>query len=333
MWGSPGRWNVRKSYAEVAKKLGVDEETVRNRIKHLKESGVLAGWRLIPSPSLFGRGLVMQYLGFRSSAAKESAISRLEQMPGVIVIASLYGTDLLVTLFDDERRSSSRNLRSLSPSAGPVEWTGMGLPATSFRMTPTDWQIVGLMLRNAERRVDEVASVVRVSSRTVKRRLDGMMAASAAFVMPMIDQAKSTGISYQLVVESKAGCKSEVDGLVTSRVRNLVFKSSDSGNTLIFGFTGKNVAEGKELLDWISRQSAVQSAKMNIVERVVYVSRWLEGEIRRLAVKQRETPGNTTSLMQSVLHAMASSSETLLGVLGHHPRVGSLFSLRTAFLI
>jgi len=74
----------------------------------------------------------------------------------------------------------------------------------------------------------------------------------------------------------------------------LVFKSSDSGNTLIFGFAGKNVAEGKEILNWISRQSKVESAKMNIVEQVVYVSRWLETEIRRLSVRKQETRGRMT---------------------------------------
>jgi DNA-binding Lrp family transcriptional regulator len=283
LWGSPGRWNVRKSYVDIARNLGVDEETVRNRLKRLKESGFLVGWRLIPNPSLFGRSSVMQHLTFESPATKEEAISRLKQMDGVVVVASLYGADLLITLFDDMERTASKRLATLRSKSEPAEWQGMRLPPTPFKMTPTDWRILRLMLRNAERSVAEVAAEVKVSVRTVKRRLDTMMADAAIFIVPTIDQAKSTGVSYQVIVESEEGQKSEVDRLVTSRIENLVFKAADSSNTLIYGFSGKNVAEGRELLDWLTKQPGVESVRINIVERVVYVFDWLERETGRLA--------------------------------------------------
>lgn len=283
LWGSAGRWNAKRSYADVARKLGVDEETIRNRMKRLKDSGFLVGWRLLPNPALFGRRSIMQYLTFGSVTAKERAIAKVERMDGVIVAASLYETGLLVTLFDDAERSSSRDLDSLGAERESAELSGMGLPQTSFRMTPTDWQIARLMLRNAERSIADVASEVRISARTVKRRLDRMMSASAIFIMPMIDQARSSGISYQVLVESEDGEKSEVDMLVTPRIPNLIFKTSDSSSTMIYGFSGRNIPEGKELLDWLRRQRGVRSATINIVDRVVYVFDWLEREAARLA--------------------------------------------------
>ena len=283
LWGSPGRWNVKKSYVDVARNLGIDEETVRNRLRRLKETGFLVGWRLLPNPALFGRASVMQHLTFDSPVTKRDALSQSKHADGVVVVASLYGADLLVTLYDDGELSSSRRLSALGSKSGPAEWHGMSLPPTSFRMTPTDWRVVSLMLRDAEKSVAEVAAEVRVSMRTVKRRLDSMMAASAIFIVPMIDQAKSTGVSYQVLVESEKGRKSEVDRLVTSTIENLVFKTADSSDTLIFGFAGKNVAEGKELLDLLTKRPGVKSVRINIVEEVVYVFDWLEREPRRLA--------------------------------------------------
>jgi DNA-binding Lrp family transcriptional regulator len=189
LWGSPGRWNVRRSYVAVARSLGVDEETVRNRLKRLKEGGFLVGWRILPNPSLFGRSSVLQHLAFDGNPTKGEAISRLREMEGVVVVASFYGSDLLITLFDDAERTASKRLATLAPKGQAAEWHGMNLPTTSFRMTHTDWQIVSLMLRDAERSVSEVAAEVRLSARTVKRRLDGMMAASAILIVPIIDQA------------------------------------------------------------------------------------------------------------------------------------------------
>jgi DNA-binding Lrp family transcriptional regulator len=276
LWGSPGRWNVRKSYAEVARNLGVDEETVRNRLKLLKDSGLLIGWRVLPNPSLFGRSSIIQHLGFDTPAAKELAVSKSKQMDGVVVVASLHGNDLLITLFDDKERTASRRLSMLKPGRGPTERPGMGLPPTKFQMTPTDWRIVRLMMENAERSVAEVAAEVRVSVRTVKRRLDKMLAASAIFIVPMIDQAKTTGVSYQVMVESEEGQKPAVGKLVAAKIENLIFSAADSSNNLIFGFTGKNVSEGEELQDWLEKQPGVRSARVSIVDRVIYVSDWLE---------------------------------------------------------
>jgi len=288
LWGSPSRWNSRRSYTDVARRLGVDEETVRNRLRRLKESGTLIGWRLVPNPSLFGRSSIMQYLTFGSSLAKEKAISKLKDLDGVIIAASLYSTDLLLTIFDDEERSASRELTSLGAEKKPSEMSGMGLPTTNFRMTPTDWQITRLMLRDAEKKISQVASSVKVSIRTVKRRLDAMMDNSAVFIMPMIDQTKSTGVAYQVLVESEEGKKTEVDRLVTPKIPNLVFKTGDTSNNLIYGFSGRNVSEGKELLGWIRSQPGVRAARVNIVEKVEYVFDWLE----------RETASRTTRTLR-----------------------------------
>ena len=52
---TPSHWNVKRSYAEVAKKIGIDEETVRIRIQSLKQSGFLLGWWLILNANLLSK--------------------------------------------------------------------------------------------------------------------------------------------------------------------------------------------------------------------------------------------------------------------------------------
>jgi hypothetical protein len=140
------------------------------------------------------------------------------------------------------------------------------------------------MLRNAERKITEIAAEIKVSTRTVKRSLNQMMDASAIFIMPMIDQRNSGGVSYQLMVENEEGKRSEVERLVAAKIDNLVFSAADSRNGSIFGFTGRNVAGGNEILRWVKQQPGVRSARMNIVEEVVYVFDWLERELERLSI-------------------------------------------------
>ncbi|MDA4133022.1 MAG: Lrp/AsnC family transcriptional regulator, partial [Thaumarchaeota archaeon] len=262
LWGSPGQWNVKRSYAAVARKLGVDEETVRNRINHLKESGFLIGWRVFPNPTLLGRRSTFLFLELGDVASKEETISKLSSMDGVVTIASLYGRSLLLTLFDDEGRKASRRIAKMGTAEEAM--TGMVLPTSDFHMTVTDWQIIGLLLKDAERDVREVAKELKVSARTVTRRLNAMMAASAIFITPVIDLRKASGVPYHLMVQSEEGRKPEVERLVASKIEDLVFRAAYSTNGLVFGFTGSNIAAGTEILRWVRRQEGVSSARMNI---------------------------------------------------------------------
>jgi DNA-binding Lrp family transcriptional regulator len=279
LWGSPERWNSRKTHADIAGKLGIDEETVRNRLKRLKESGFLIGWRVVPNPELFDRVSSMILLEFEDQEKKEAAVPNLKKMDGVINLASVYGANLLATCYDDKERRASKAIAASTGVTGAQSIGGMRLTPTSFRMTPTDWQIVGLMIRNAEEGVSEVAQQARVSARTVKRRLNLMMNSSAISVMPMVNQAKSGAISYTLMVETEDGKSAEVGERVTSRIRNLVFRAAYSENGLIFGFWATNVAEGTELLRWAKRSDGLKSVSLHLVDDVIYVFDWLEREV------------------------------------------------------
>lgn len=281
LWGSPDIWNTKKSYIEIAAKLGVDEETVRNRVKHLRESGFLLGYRVVPNPATLGRELASLRIEFKDSDSKQAAILQLAQIDGVINIASTYDKSVLVGLLARRDQDFSKLIADVGVE-GEVSWVpGLGLRATDIRLTSLDWEIVGALLRDAERRLNEVAQQLRVSTRTVKRRVNVMMKEAAIFVMPMVDLRKTDGISYQLRVQSEQGKKLEVERSVVAKIGNLVFRASDTHNGSVFGFTGANVAEGNEILEWVKQQPAVKFAGMTITEKVIHVFDWLESEVQR----------------------------------------------------
>jgi DNA-binding Lrp family transcriptional regulator len=51
--GSP-QWNLRESFTAIARRLGVDEETVRLRVGRLRKRGVVPAWRVAVNPRLLG---------------------------------------------------------------------------------------------------------------------------------------------------------------------------------------------------------------------------------------------------------------------------------------
>ena len=77
LWGSPSRWTVGKKCADVATRLEVGENTVRNRLRRMRESGFLLGWRLLPNPQLLGFSNIFLYPETGSRENADRAIERL----------------------------------------------------------------------------------------------------------------------------------------------------------------------------------------------------------------------------------------------------------------
>ncbi|MBO0888629.1 Lrp/AsnC family transcriptional regulator [Candidatus Bathyarchaeota archaeon] len=300
LWGSPDIWHIKRSYLEIASKLGVDEETVRNRIKHLRESGFLLGYRLVPNPALLGRTFASLRVEFKDRESKEKAIPHLAKVDGVINIGSTYDTSVLVTLLAEEDQDFSKLIIGMEVE-GEVSWVpGLEVRPTTFRMTNLDWEIVGLLLRDAERKLDEVAKQLRVSTRTVKRRINVMMRDAAILTMPIVDLRKTEGIPYRLRVEIEQDRRSELEKQIVSKIGGVVFKASDSQNGSVFGFTGANVAEGNDILVWVKQQPGVMSATMTIAERVVHVFDWIEGEVER-RVNAKQSPGPISGKIEQTI--------------------------------
>ncbi|OLE71615.1 hypothetical protein AUF78_01200 [archaeon 13_1_20CM_2_51_12] len=301
LWGSPDIWNIKKSYIEIAAKLGVDEETVRNRVKHLKDTGFLIGYRLVPNPALLGRTFASLRIEFQDRESKQVAIPHLAKVEGVINIGSTYDKSVLVTLLANQDQDFSKLIVGMGVE-GEVSWVpGLGIRTTKFRMTKLDWEIVSLLLREAERKLDELAEQLKVSTRTVKRRLNVMMKETAIFTMPMVDLRKTEGISYQLRVQSEKGRKSEVEKSVVAKIGNVIFRASDSQDGSVFGFTGANVAEGNDILEWVKQQPGVISASMTIAERVVQVFDWIESEVeRRVRTISINAPSSERKMLATV---------------------------------
>ena len=283
LWGSPSRWNSRRTYLDVASKLGVDEETVRNRLKRLKESGYLKGWRMLPYPGMLGRESRMIFVDFGDPKLKEEGLVKLQKMDGVVVVASVYGKGAIVTFLDDPAHKVAGLIAGMGIHGSAKDIGGMRFLPTSFRMTPTDWHIVSLMLRDAERDISEVAKEVKVSTRTVRRRLNQMMDASAVAVMPVIDQSKSGGASFTFMVECEEARVAEVERTLSTRIENLGFSAPYSSNGLIIGFIARNASEGSQFQRWAESQRYVKSVMMNLVDEVVYCFDWLERETGKLS--------------------------------------------------
>jgi DNA-binding Lrp family transcriptional regulator len=120
------QWNVRESYASIAKRVGVDEETVRKRIKRQEKIGILQGWRAAIHPNLIDCVDAYVDLEVGNVERKDEIISQLKFLEGVVVIANFEGRGLNVLFYTESGEALSRKIQLIrrcaeqTSSLGPV---------------------------------------------------------------------------------------------------------------------------------------------------------------------------------------------------------------------
>jgi DNA-binding Lrp family transcriptional regulator len=215
--GSPSKWNVRRPYAEVAKRLGVDEEMVRNRLKEMREAGFLRGWRLWVNPSPIRRECSYLLIEFKDMEAKEKAIQQLKLIEGIMVVANYYGDQVFITMFHEGDEGLAKSIQTVISLGGKVltHWKAK-LPRPQHILTETDWQVISLLLKDAEMRPSSVAYELKISTRTPKRRVTKMMSSFAIFFLPIVDLSKAGGVPVQVLIECSEDKKRHIDNQIIS---------------------------------------------------------------------------------------------------------------------
>lgn len=284
--GSPNslQWNVRESYSNIAKRIGVDEETVRRRLKRAEELGSLPGWRIMVNPRLIGCEAASMDLEVEDEEKKDRAIAEIRRVDGVIKILDFRGRGLQVTLYYQNADALGRKTELIGSICGSSETTvwELGFPHSGVRMMRTDWKIVQEMLGDARKSLEDVSESVGVSVRTVERRLTSMRDGRVVYLQGIPNFRVFAGLSCVfLVFCPDAKRKSLVDKLMLSRVRRIELANTGSDQYSTFVMIFDNLSEADDTTKWIRSLDGVDSVKMSIMKELIVVQDWLGDEISK----------------------------------------------------
>ncbi|HZW56029.1 MAG TPA: Lrp/AsnC family transcriptional regulator [Nitrososphaerales archaeon] len=289
--GSPSspQWNLRESYANISRKLGVDEETVRLRVKRVKERGFLPAWRLMVNPNLLNlRAVTVELDVDGAEEGKEKAISQLELVDGVTKIIDFNGKGLLVTVYsekkDDDGELLSRRIRLIESICGSQKLTMFEsrFPRPDVRMRKIDWQIVGALREDARQDLEDVAVSLRVSARTVQRRLSAMREGKAVYLSGAPNVGAAGGLMCCFLVFSPDRMKKRaVDHAIHSDFNRIGTLDTSPEEYSVFGRHCENLADADNVLEKLRAIDGVQNTRMHIMKKLILVQDWLWHEIDR----------------------------------------------------
>src|SRR5260370_2868620 len=129
-------------------------------------------------------------------------------------------------------------------------------------MKNTDWAIGSALRKAPRRRPSAVADEVKISTRTVKRRLTLMTKNNSIFMLPEINYDKSIGVaSDYLIVCPDDKKKSEVDKLLRGKLERVIFSLTDVKGFSIFALMCTTVSQSEHLTTWMKRLEGVTAAR------------------------------------------------------------------------
>ncbi len=191
----------RRGATDLADLVGISRNAVRERILQWKESGFLTSMTVFVHPQLVGARFVGQYLIAREIGALEHATQaccRSDRLFLLYEYGALVGRNLMFSTLhayssDAEQRAQAELLSGLNGVALATSSFPVGFPDLRVALSPLDWRIARAARASSGSNASLIASKLKLSPRTVRRRLDRLLDGNALFYMPNLDFRRSRG--------------------------------------------------------------------------------------------------------------------------------------------
>ena len=283
--------HFRKSYEAIAKCVGVDEETVRNRVKGYHRTGFIKDWRTILNPTVNQVGEVALWIDVNPPTSKDDVIEKIRSMPGVIGIGHYYGTLLAIALRYHNENAVRRQIELIRRVAevDTVVVAKVPFPRCLISLGKTDWGILRAIQRDPRKPFTAIASEVGVSSRTVKRRMQRMIDDLAIFGFPSLNPRAAEGaIMATLLVTYAAKEKREVDEKIGTHLEPYLWHvfhmlPYHKGDPTVCGFNLilPHVGNAEEVLRWAKRLPGILGVRIELFDGMETLYGPLDEEIEK----------------------------------------------------
>ena len=263
--------DFRRSYRSMARKLRVDEVTIRNRIKRFQQSGFLKGWQLFVNPRLLGVRLAQLWFDVRPPSAKDELIRKLSLMHGVLAISDSYGSSLTLVIMYGGEISAKKEFELIArmSNAESMVRANIPFPECAIELTHPDWRIIKAIQTDPRQSYSVISKKVGMSQKTAKRRLQRMIDDRALSAIPSWNPKALDGaiIADLVVFYANPGSKTDLDTRIVSQFDELIVSTrlSDIEHGF-FNLIIRNISKANEILAWVNEQPGVGKAFIELVQ-------------------------------------------------------------------
>jgi DNA-binding Lrp family transcriptional regulator len=280
----------------IAKKLGVDGNTVKLRLAKMKKSGFIRYFQIYPNYHLLGIGGGSAYLFELDDPEKKNAIiNQCALVDGVTEITNFVGNEVCIDFTYHDPKDESRRLKlllDLTNCKRAEKFYDRVMPPVRFKLSNTDWRIIKSLRYNAFKPLPKVAQELGLSTKTVRRRFQRVIDNNAVVIVPAIQPGDVPNtITHVLLLYFKESKREQalMEALHLFEDKYFLIDTTSEGNAML-GLVAQTLAETEENFISSRKIEGVRNVKMLILKETQDFSEWLDQEIETKIAETSKLP-------------------------------------------
>lgn len=271
----------------IAKKIGVEPKTIKARLKQMEKTGVICFYQIYPNFRHLNVNGAGYLFSIENEKQKLKAIKQIEMIDKIMEAHNFLGKELCVDLSYQNELELEKKLRLLSEFTGdfqPVPFYQRHMPFVNRSLSLLDWRILKILRYHAVQPLANVANQLKVSLKTIKRRMERMAKEGSFFIVPALDLSKAKGmLLFELLVYTNVDADNVTIQQILHATQNhyvyhYVPASQTLGNFDMILFA-QSAAEIGELKQNVSKIRGVAKVDALILQGWFDFTKWIDAAI------------------------------------------------------
>ena len=278
------------SPSAIGRAVGLDEKTVRIRIKRMEEDGFIKHYQVLPSLSLLGLNTTTLYrFEALNLATKRRVVEYTHEIPRVLETLDYLGPTVSVSFAGSSPAEVKGSADALASRFELGRWSlHESVPRRCVhRMDRTDWMIVKEMRYSARRSTTDVAKALSITARMAEYRIGRLLESGAVLVHASIDPQKQTGlVFYELELSVDERERALVARRLAESYGDRLWSTMTSGRVMIASMFGFSLGEPEDAAIDVARFEGVESSTLFVLKEAIEPRgpNWIDAQIEeRLA--------------------------------------------------
>jgi DNA-binding Lrp family transcriptional regulator len=278
----------RVSPLAIGRKLGLDEKTVRVRVKKMEDDGFIKYYQAMPSLALFQLKNMNTYrFEALNIATKQRVIEHIQELTYIVEAIDYLGQVVSVSITGTSSEEIDQVASGLANTFELYKWIlGSRIIKKPVSVADRlDWQIIQELRYDALSSVKELSESLSITPRMVEYRIKKLLASEMLLVRAIINGQKQQGLIFyelEMSVDETKGYEvikrlSEIYAEKLWSVRTL------AAGVLLANFFAFTLAEPEEAYVNTLKLKGVRSCSLFIFKETVEPKRpnWMDGLIEQ----------------------------------------------------
>ena len=278
----------RVSSLAIGRKLGLDEKTLRARVKRMDVDGFIKYYQVIPGLALFQLKSVNTYrFEALNIATKHRVIDYLQELPFIVEAIDYLGQVLSVSISSTSSEEIDLVAARLANRFELYRWIlGSRIIKEPVSVTDRlDWQIIQKLRYDALSKVKDLSESLSITPRMVEYRIKKLLGSGTLLVRAIINSQKQQGlIFYELEISVDETKQYKViKQLGETYAEKLWSARTLSGGILLVNFFAFTLAEPEEAYINTLKLEGVRSCSLFVFKETIEPRRpnWIDGLIEQ----------------------------------------------------